>query len=284
VILATHLPVVDRVGIFSRAEPMASFAITADVVDPAPDGMFIDAASEYSLRGVKVGSEDLLIVGGQGHRIGTADARRSLDALEAYARERFGATRYPHRWDAHDFVTEDRLPFIGSVQPTSDRVLTATGMNKWGLALGAAAAAMLAADIAGTKDSWPRSFDSKRVPLPRSWPTLAKHSAETGAHFVGGRLKRKSTDELAPGQGAIVGAGLKQCAAFRDESGRLHQVSARCTHLGCIVAFNEPARTWDCPCHGSRFGIDGSVLEGPAVAPLAKRSRETDPGSSQPSR
>jgi glycine/D-amino acid oxidase-like deaminating enzyme/nitrite reductase/ring-hydroxylating ferredoxin subunit len=265
-VIATHMPIVDRVGLFSRAEPKASFAITARAAE-LPDGMYIDAPGEYSLRRLRAG-EDLLIVAGQSHRLGTGSAEASVAALEDYARERFGATEFPHRWDAHDFVSEDRLPYVGSVTPRSDRMLTATGMSKWGLALGAACGQMLAKAVTDGGQTWPSEFDSRRLPRPRALRVIGKHGVETGLHLVGDRLKRNSADQLEPGEGAVIGAGLGQRAAYRDEAGELHELSARCTHMGCIVAFNGATRTWDCPCHGSRFSTDGDVLEGPATAPL----------------
>lgn len=268
VILATHLPTLDHVGLFARAEPKASFAITARIPGELPAGMFMDSSETYSIRGIPDESGGMLLVGGQGHRIGEGDPRESIAALEAYARERFGATEIEHRWDAHDFVTEDRLPFVGPVTARGDRVLTVTGLNKWGLALGAGCAEMLVDTVAGEGHAWPSEFDSRRLPRPRGWSALAKHGAETAIHLAGDRLKRSSEDELEPGEGAVVGNGIGQQAVFRDDAGNLHRLSARCTHLGCIVAFNQVARTWDCPCHGSRFDTSGAVLEGPATEPL----------------
>ena len=271
VVLATHMPIVDRVGLFSRAEPVASFAVTARLPGPLPEGMYIDSKGEYSLRGARVGSDDLLIVGGQGHRLGEGDSLASIAALERFARARFGATAFEHHWDAHDFVTEDRLPFVGAATPLSDLILTATGMNKWGLALGAACGRMLAEAAGGRDGARPAEFDSRRLPRLKALTPLAEHGLKTAVHLAGDRLKRASAEQLEPGEGAVVGSGLAQHATYRDDDGELHSVSARCTHLGCIVAFNRAAKTWDCPCHGSRFATDGSVLEGPATAPLAPR-------------
>jgi glycine/D-amino acid oxidase-like deaminating enzyme/nitrite reductase/ring-hydroxylating ferredoxin subunit len=270
VVLATHLPIHDRVGLFARMEPMASFATTARLEAAPPDGMYMDVQQAHSLRSVKLGDESLMIVGGQGHRLGSGDAAKSIRALQAYARVRLGATGFRHHWDAHDLVTEDRLPFVGPTRPLSSRVLTATGMNKWGLALGAACGEMLAKTISDGHAAWPEPFDTRRVPRARSVPTLASNGVKTAVHLGGDRLKRGSADALGPGEGAIVRSGLGQHAAYRDEAGRLHELSARCTHLGCIVAFNDSAKTWDCPCHGSRFALDGPVLEGPAVNPLER--------------
>jgi glycine/D-amino acid oxidase-like deaminating enzyme/nitrite reductase/ring-hydroxylating ferredoxin subunit len=270
VILATHMPTLDHVGLFARAEPKASFAIAARIPGELPAGMFMDHSESYSIRSIPEIEGGLLLVGGQGHRIGQGDASASIAALERYARERFDATSIEYRWDAHDFVTEDRLPFVGSVTPRGDRVMTVTGLNKWGLALGAASAEMLVARVSTGERSWPEEFDSRRLPRPRGLPALAKHGAETAIHLAGDRLKRANEDELEPGEGAVVGDGLSQVAAYRDDAGDLHRVSARCTHLGCIVAFNSATKTWDCPCHGSRFDTDGEVLEGPATEPLSR--------------
>jgi nitrite reductase/ring-hydroxylating ferredoxin subunit len=253
---------------------MASFAITVEMGEQAVDGMYIDAAGQYSLRSAEVGGTRLAIVAGQGHRLGTGDPLRSVAALEAYASDRLGARTVRHCFDAHDFVTEDRLPLVGAVHPGSRRILTATGMNKWGLALGADCARMLAETVIAGESAWPAAFDSTRLPRPRSLPTLAGNGFKTGWHLVGDRLKRSAADDIAPGGGAVVGDGLGQQAVHRDDDGRLHRLSARCTHLGCIVAWNQAARTWDCPCHGSRFDVDGTVLEGPAKAALERKRGE----------
>ena len=106
---------------------------------------------------------------------------------------------------------------------------------------------------------------------PGSLVTFAKENANVGAHFAGDRLQRGGLGKLAPGEGRIVRDGLGQTAVSCDEQGTLRAVSARCTHLGCIVAWNGAERSWDCPCHGSRFDTDGSVLQGPAVSPLEAR-------------
>jgi nitrite reductase/ring-hydroxylating ferredoxin subunit len=232
--------------------------------------MYMDATESWSLRGLNRDGRDYVIVGGQGHRVGAGDPSASVGRLKAFAAERFNAADVPYVWEAHDYVSEDHLPFVGRAVLSSDRILTVTGLSKWGLALGSECASMLSRSIISGEPSWPDSFDSRRLPRPRTWPTLAKHSAETAKHLVGDRLKRASADELKPGEGAVVGEGLKQRAAYRADDGTLTELSARCTHLGCIVAWNPVASTWDCPCHGSRFGIDGEVVTGPATTPLAQ--------------
>jgi Rieske Fe-S protein len=150
-------------------------------------------------------------------------------------------------------------------------VLTATGFRKWGFSNGAAAAQMLADRIAGRANQWADLFDSKRLGNARALATFAKENANVGGYFVGGRLKRGSLGPLEPGQGEVVRDGAGQTAVSCGPDGELRAVSARCTHMGCIVAWNGGEHSWDCPCHGSRFDTDGSVLQGPAVSPLEAR-------------
>ncbi|MGH2953415.1 MAG: Rieske 2Fe-2S domain-containing protein [Solirubrobacterales bacterium] len=212
------------------------------------------------------------MVGGQSHRVGSGDPPESFRALERYARERFAVESLEHRWAAHDFVPEDQLPYIGAASLHSDRALTVTGLRKWGLAMGSEAAEMLTEAIVDGGQPWPDAFDARRLPRPRSAKRLVEHNAVSGIHFVGDRLRRASRTGIDPGEGRVVGAGLGQRAVYRDENGALHELSARCTHLGCIVRWNAAERTWDCPCHGSRFDPLGEVVEGPATHPLERQA------------
>jgi Rieske Fe-S protein len=213
------------------------------------------------------------MVGGQSHRTGSGDPSERFRALERYARERADVESFVHRWAAHDFIGEDGLPYVGAASPLSDRALTVTGLRKWGLAMGSASAEMVARAIVDGGRPWPDAFDAQRLPRPRSAKILVKHNAESAMHFIGDRLRRDSRDGIARGEGRVIGAGVGQRAVYRDEEGELHELSARCTHLGCIVGWNAAERTWDCPCHGSRFEALGGVIEGPAVSPLARRDQ-----------
>lgn len=150
-------------------------------------------------------------------------------------------------------------------------------MRKWGLAMGSRCAQLLADSILAGTPAWPSQLDSRRIPRAhRSLFALGKHGAETAYHLFGDRLRRESRKDLAPGEGRVVGSGLGQRALYRDENGATHELSARCTHLGCIVGWNEVARSWDCPCHGSRYDPLGAVLEGPATAPLERIRSDSD--------
>jgi glycine/D-amino acid oxidase-like deaminating enzyme/nitrite reductase/ring-hydroxylating ferredoxin subunit len=278
VIVATHLPFLDRGLFFARASVQRSYAISVRLKGKVPAGMHLQAESPgRSLRGIPWQGEELLMVGGESHALGAGDPAARFQALEDYARSRFDVAAIEHRWDAHDFMPDDGLPYVGRLTPGSERVLVATGMRKWGLAMSAAAGRILADRVAGRESEEGSMFDPWRLPGLGSLRELIEHNSRSGFHFFADRLpKRGRASRLAPGEGAVLGSGLSKKAVHRDRQGSLHAVSARCTHLGCIVEWNAPEATWDCPCHGSRFGPMGEVMEGPATAPLDAESLEAD--------
>jgi glycine/D-amino acid oxidase-like deaminating enzyme/nitrite reductase/ring-hydroxylating ferredoxin subunit len=271
VVVATHLPILDRGLFFARTHPERSYVLLARLRGGVPAGMYLsDESPAHSLRSVPTPEGELLMVGGESHKPGQSDAAERFDALERWARERFDVVSIEHRWATQDNMPADGLPFVGRLWPLSSRMLTATGFRKWGLAMGTAAAGILADAIGGRENPWAATFSPLRLHPLAGGPEFLKENADAGLRFLRDRLtERLDADRLAPGQGGVVGSGLSQRAVYRDDEGELHSLSARCTHLGCIVAFNRAERTWDCPCHGSRFTLEGEVIEGPAVKPLA---------------
>jgi Rieske Fe-S protein len=238
--------------------------------------MYISASSPTrSIRFHPVAGRELLILGGEGHKVGQGHPTEPRYAvLEDFAREHFGVREIAYRWSTQDNYSADGAPLVGRLTPRSRRSYTATGFRKWGLAMGAAAARMLADAVAGRENPWQPFFDTNRLTPLASAADLAKENANVGFHFFADRVTRRSADDasdLAPGEGKVVSRHGRQIAVARDDDGVLHAVSARCTHLGCIVAWNDAERSWDCPCHASRFAPDGSVLHGPAVNPLGRR-------------
>ena len=276
VVVATHFPFLDRSLAFARITPQRSYAILCRIDGTPPEGMFISAGSpSRSVRAVVHGDEELLLVGGEGHRTGTGgDTEQHYLKLEAFAREHWAVRSVDFRWSAQDNVTADGLPYAGALTPFSDRVLMATGFAKWGMTGGTAAAGVLSDRILGRQNAWAGLFDPNRLNLRAAAPSLVKENAEVGLHFVGDRFLKRHTRtpaDLRPGEGDLVRHEGETVAAYRDEDGTLTAVSATCTHLGCRVAFNTAERSWDCPCHGSRFAPDGEVLHGPAVHRLERK-------------
>jgi nitrite reductase/ring-hydroxylating ferredoxin subunit len=225
----------------------------------------------HSLRTHPHANGELLLVGGESHKVGQGGPTMArYERLAAWAARRFDVGPPQYRWSAQDHMPAHGLPMIGRLWPLSDRILTATGYRKWGLAQAAAAADVLRDLVLGRDHPWSGVYDPNRLRVRSGLPSLVKENANVVEHFVLDRVLRRAPADapLALGEGTVVSHHGRQVALARDDAGELHAVSARCTHLGCIVAYNDAQRSWDCPCHGSRFGIDGGVLEGPAVRPL----------------
>lgn len=271
VVFATHLPFLDRGLHFAKAHPQMSYAVAAPVESP-PDGMYLSVSEPTrSIRTTPHRGGRLLVLGGEGHPAGRdGDTRRRYEALEHDLAGWFGGEPQ-YRWSAHDYVPVDGLPYIGRLTPLAKRLHVATGFAKWGLTKGTVAATILTDSIVGRPNRWAHVYDASRLDLTRSFGGLLSANARIGARFIADRLSTHTVDSIPSGEGAVVRSGVTQLAVHRDDQGQLHALSARCTHLGCIVAWNTAERTWDCPCHGSRFDTDGRVLEGPATADLEQR-------------
>jgi len=271
VVVATHYPLFDRGFYFARLEAERSYCIAARLRGEPPRGLSINAASpKWSVRSYG----DLLILCGQGHPTGASGVGdERYRRLEDFAREHWDVEEITHRWSAQDPSPYDKLPMIGPYTPRSSRLFVASGFAKWGLSGGTLGAMILADLLAGRTNPWAARFSPNRL-SPRSAPTLARMNAKVGVDLVGDRLtpaQATSTDEVPAGQARIVRDGAGKTGVYRDDAGSLHAVSLRCTHLGCLLRFNGAERSWDCPCHGSRFDVDGAVLEGPAVHPLERK-------------
>ncbi|MGH9030975.1 MAG: FAD-dependent oxidoreductase [Acidimicrobiia bacterium] len=273
VALATHLPFVDRGGFFARAHPHRSYALSARLRGDVPQAMYISV--EEPTRSVRPAPGSRIIVSGEGHKTGhDPDTRRRYAALEDWATRVFEVEAIEHRWSAQDYQTVDGLPYVGRLTARDERILVATGFRKWGMTNGTAAAQIIADAVLERENPWATAFDATRLAPRASIVDFVRDNLDVARRFVGDRLaelRTPSADTLARGMGGIVKRGAARVAAYRDPDGALHAVSSTCTHLGCHVTFNTAEQTWDCPCHGSRFDVDGRVIEGPAVKDLGTR-------------
>ncbi|MEU0787357.1 FAD-dependent oxidoreductase [Streptomyces sp. NPDC006173] len=282
VVVATHHPVFDHALLSTRLTQHRDLVIAGPIpADQDPNGMYI--TSEDGKRSVRTapgpGDERLLIITGEAFTPGTGEdtAARYTRLLE-WAEQRFPGFRTTYRWAAQDNSATDTVPLIGLLHPGSKNVYTATGFAGWGMTGGVLAGQLLTSLITGApRPPWAEFYDPRRLRSAvrtATAPAFLKAQWDTGKHFVKDRLDTLGDGSngpvatLPPGEGTVVRAHGRPCAVHRDGRGDLHAVSAVCTHLGCLVAFNNAERTWECPCHGSRFGIDGQVLQGPALRPL----------------
>jgi glycine/D-amino acid oxidase-like deaminating enzyme/nitrite reductase/ring-hydroxylating ferredoxin subunit len=273
-VMATLLPFLDRGGFFARAFPSRAYGIAVTLAADAPVSMSINLESPTrSVRRQPDGRG--IIVVGEEHKVGTEkDTEARYAALEGWARQHFPVAAVTARWSAQDYMSADAVPYVGRMPGGRDRIWTATGFNKWGLTNGTAAAMILTDLIQGREHPWAGLFDSTRMDVLPSAKKFIKENASVAAHFVGDRLRALTVpgiDDLERGEGGIVRAQGERLAAYRDDSGTVHACSAVCTHMGCYVQWNSAEKSWDCPCHGSRFGYDGQVLQGPAVRGLERK-------------
>ena len=289
VIVASHYPTLDRGLLFSRMVQRRAYALCVRLLESlVPAEMYISAGSPTRSMRPAAGCT-LLICVGEGHATGAAqDAALRHGRIEAWLSDRFGPIEVLHRWSTQDAFTVDGLPYAGRLEPWRDRrVWVATGFAGWGLAAGTTSAAAIVGQITGNSLVSDPPFSTTRAPSVRAVGTALREVAAVGARFVRDRVAPADAGDLASlttGQGRIVRDGHRQIAAARGDDGTLHLVSARCTHLGCIVRWNGAEQSWDCPCHGSRFAIDGSVIDGPAVDPLAAATlAEAEAASSEAS-
>jgi glycine/D-amino acid oxidase-like deaminating enzyme/nitrite reductase/ring-hydroxylating ferredoxin subunit len=276
VIVATHLSILDRGLFFAKTSPKRSYVlgIPADQAS-VPDGMFISTETPiHSVRSTPLDGRRLLLVGGEGHKAGQEkDSRRRYAALEAWARSRFDVAEVEYRWSTQDNYSADRVPFIGKLTGRADHVYVATGFGGWGMSNGTVAGMILSDAILGRPNAWAQLYDSTRMPRLRGLGRLAKENANAGKRWVADRLPgRKGTvDDIPAGEGGIVELNGERAAIYKDEQGALTALSPVCTHLGCIVSWNTAEKSWDCPCHGSRFDTSGAVIQGPAVRDLERK-------------
>lgn len=278
-VVATNSPINDRVTIHTKQAPYRSYVVAASVPRGAvADALCWDTADPYHYTRLQPGDgHDFLIVGGEDHKSGQAvDMDERLARLEAWTRERFPeAGPFAFRWSGQVMEPVDRVAFIGRNPGDTDNVYVATGDSGMGMTHGTIAGMIISDMILGRENRWARLYDPARVTVKAGGEFVSENlnvAVQFADYVTPGDVS--SLRELQPGQGAIVRRGLRKLAVHRDEDGVLHELSAVCTHIGCIVAWNPLESCWDCPCHGSQFAADGTPINGPAFRPLAPAERD----------
>jgi glycine/D-amino acid oxidase-like deaminating enzyme/nitrite reductase/ring-hydroxylating ferredoxin subunit len=273
-VLATNSPIVNRLAVHAKQAPYRTYAIAAPIAHGRlPDALYWDTLDPYHYVRLQPGRDekDFVIVGGEDHKAGAADdGERRFAALERWMRDRLPRLgKVTHRWSGQVMEPVDGIGFIGR-NPGQSRVFIATGDSGQGITGGALAGLLLADLIAGVQNPWADVYDPARKPL-RALGKLVSENTTAVRSFAQYLLPGEiaSLGSLKPGEGGILRSGARRIAACRDASGQLHLRSAACPHAGCVVAWNSLEQCWDCPCHGSQFAPDGSVLNAPSFGPLA---------------
>jgi glycine/D-amino acid oxidase-like deaminating enzyme/nitrite reductase/ring-hydroxylating ferredoxin subunit len=278
VVIATHFPFYDPAMYFARMHPKRSYVLGCRLKDKAPEGMFITAESPFrSFRSnpAEDGGE-IWMVGGENHKTGQGgDTRERYKNLERYARERFPVASIEYRWSTQDNVTVDRVPYIGKASPGTDKLYVATGFGGWGMTNSTVSAMILSDLVMGRTNDWSSLYDPNRFKPLTSAKDLIVENVDVAKHFVADRVglpDERDAGGIINDEGHIVEVDGEKVAVCKLDDGSVHSVSAICTHMGCVVSWNRAERSWDCPCHGSRFNYDGTVIQGPANKDLKKIS------------
>ncbi|AZO08556.1 MULTISPECIES: FAD-dependent oxidoreductase [unclassified Mesorhizobium] len=274
-VAATNAPTLNRFALHSKMAPYRTYAMAFGLPrDALPDALYWDLADPYHYVRLNPGpgSTDYLIVGGADHKSGEADdGHARFEAIEAWIRTLVpDLGKEVHRWSGQVLDTIDYCGFIGR-NPGSENIYVATGDSGQGITHGVLAGMLLKDLIVGGANRWEEVYDPSRK-TPTSIINFLTENATALKNFAEylkpGEID--SAEELRPGQGGTLREGLHKLAVCRDLNGELHVNAAACTHLGCHLHWNSTEQCWDCPCHGSQFAPDGSVLNGPAVSPLKK--------------
>ncbi len=274
-IFATNTPINNRVELHSKMAPYRTYAMAFTLPRGVlPDALYWDLADPYHYVRLQPAPEghDHLIVGGADHKSGEAnDGERRFAVIEQWIRELVPALGpETHRWSGQVMNTIDHCGFIGR-NPNDERIFIATGDSGQGMTHGALAGVLLRDLIVSGASPWEDVYEPSRKPLRATANYLSENvtALKNFAEYVL-RSEIESVEHLKPGEGGLLTDGLHKLAVCRDLEGRLHQHAAACTHLGCHVNWNATEQCWDCPCHGSQFAPDGTVLNGPALSPLAE--------------
>jgi glycine/D-amino acid oxidase-like deaminating enzyme/nitrite reductase/ring-hydroxylating ferredoxin subunit len=276
VVIATHFPFYDGMGgYFARLKPDRSYTVGVKTSKEFPGGMYLSAEEPTrSLRYTEDSNGDkLVLIGGDNHKTGQGkDTLEHYNALKDFGNDVFGIEEVKYRWSAQDLVTLDKVPYIGPLTKKHPAILVATGFRKWGMTLGTLAGQILSDHVLGNHNLYSDLFKPSRFKADPSIKKFAKENANVAAQLVKGKLDipTKKADDIQNGEGAIVLVNGRRCGGYRNDKGELFVVDTTCTHMGCECSWNHGDHTWDCPCHGSRFSTDGTVIEGPATEPLSR--------------
>jgi glycine/D-amino acid oxidase-like deaminating enzyme/nitrite reductase/ring-hydroxylating ferredoxin subunit len=275
-VIATNSPVNDWVKIHTKQSAYRTYVVGARIPrGSVPRALYWDTPSPYHYIRLDGGSnrrDDVLIVGGEDHKTGQEDdPEERFRCLEEWTRDRFPMVEdFAYHWSGQVLEPVDYMGFIGKNPGDDEHVYIATGDSGNGMTHGTIAGMLLTDLIVGRDNPWSALYDPARITL-RAAPEFARENLNVVAQYADYLTPGdvESVEEIRPGSGAIVRRGTRKLAVYRADDGTLHERSAVCTHLYCIVEWNAVERTWDCPCHGSRFDAFGHVVNGPAVTDLA---------------
>lgn len=272
IIIASHFPFSNFRGLyFSRIYQERSYIVAIKAKSKFPDGMYINAEKPTrSLRSHPFGDGEIVLAVGENHKTGYgSDVNIHYKNLIDFANQNLEVEEILYRWSAQDCTTMDNIPYIGNITSDHPNIYVATGFKKWGMTSGTVSAMILKDLIVKVENPWAEVYDpSRSININSIW-TFIKQNLDVAVSLVSGKLSTGSPDNnIEKGEGKIIDIAGQKIGAYRDEKGKLYFINTTCTHMGCEVKWNSAERTWDCPCHGSRFWPTGDVIDSPAFKPL----------------
>jgi len=273
VIIASHYPCYEALGLyFTRIYPDRSYVIAIKAKEKFPGGMYITAEQPTrSLRAQSAEDGELILVAGEHHKTGQGeDMSNHYRKLKDFAQTLFQIEDIPYRWSTQDYTSMDEIPYIGHLTSDTPNIYVATGFRKWGMTNSTVAALMFRDLIMNGGSPWSDVYSPSRFTPSASAKNFVKENLNVAKHLIVGKLSPAPTETDIPrGEGKIIEVDGQRMGAYRDENGVLHIVDTTCTHLGCELQWNSAEKSWDCPCHGSRFTYEGEIIDGPALHQLS---------------
>lgn len=273
IIIASHYPFLKVKGLYSaKMYQSMSYLIAIETKKQLPSGMYISVSNpNITIRRTKYNEKDVLLIGGGDNKTGKeVTYEKTYGRLEKFAREYYPDAKILAKWNAQDCITLDKLPYIGQASNLLPNVYVATGFKKWGMTLSSVAVDIIVDDIRGRKNEYKDIFLSSRMQPIKNHEEMKNMLVDSSKALVINKLKEKDIVEkkVKKETGGIIEINGRKIGIYKDEKGEIYSVNPKCTHLGCLLVWNQVEKTWDCPCHGSRFDYKGKNIVEPAYDDL----------------
>lgn len=270
VVIATHYPIINIPGFyFMKMYQSTSYIVAVDPKEEVFTGMYINSESPtLSLRTTKDG---LVLFGGMDHKTGAKiDLQNSYKNLEEKAKQIYPNCEVKYRWNSEDCISLDKIPYIGEFSNLMPNVYVGTGYKKWGMTTSNISANIITSKILGKKNKYEEVFKATRLKPIKNYEELGNMIKEVGNSLILNKLKnhKEYFSDLKEDEGKILEIDGEKLGAYKDKNGKMHVVKPICTHLGCELSWNNLDKTWDCPCHGSRFTYEGISIYDPSIKNL----------------
>lgn len=272
VIMATHYPIKNFPGMyFLKMYQDKSYVIAVDTKKPLFNGMYISA--EEPIISFRT-ADNLLLVGGSGHKTGNTniDLDKSYLNLENYIKGFYPDAEVKYKWTTEDCISLDKIPYIGKFSKLFDNIYVATGYKKWGMTTSHVAAKIISDDILGKENKYASIYSATRFAPLKNHKEFSNMLNQSIYSLAINKIKKPKLNytQIPNNCGGIADYKGKKIGLYKDENGKMYAVKPYCTHLGCELSWNNLDKTWDCPCHGSRYDYTGKIITEPTTRNLER--------------